>query len=304
MAVKTERCPFSGLEAEAIQEISGRTIESAYTSILNHPIELSAPCINKFLSQDTSYSFFLPEQIAGNGDFYDLLQNRFTWYYAKEKWEYNKVFKVIDFTDKKTIEIGCGFGYFLEKLVNKKPSSATGLEINTVALKECEKKGLIVNPKNITELNPEERFDIIAMFQVLEHLTSPGAILKECINRLNRGGKLIIAVPNTKSILFTDKGDFTFANESHRLTVLLNMPPHHMGHWNEKSLTSISKLFPVKKPKFYFEPIWNDRKHLTDLLNYKYNLRLNTDNFIWKVLFRLTQPFIHGHTILAIYEKK
>jgi len=49
---------------------------------------------------------------------------------------------------------------------------------------------------SIEELPADARFDLIILFQVLEHIGEPVALLKECGKRLAPGGNLIINVPN------------------------------------------------------------------------------------------------------------
>ena len=49
----------------------------------------------------------------------------------------------------------------------------------------------------------KEKWDIITMFHVLEHLPDPRKTLKELAGKLKPGGKVIVEVPNSKDALLT-----------------------------------------------------------------------------------------------------
>jgi 2-polyprenyl-3-methyl-5-hydroxy-6-metoxy-1,4-benzoquinol methylase len=49
---------------------------------------------------------------------------------------------------------------------------------------------------------PDDFFDIITMFDVLEHLPNPIETLTECSRIIKRGGILIIETLNTDSLIF------------------------------------------------------------------------------------------------------
>ena len=48
----------------------------------------------------------------------------------------------------------------------------------------------------IEDLSPDERFDIIVMADVLEHLENPGDLLREARRRLDEGGLILASIPN------------------------------------------------------------------------------------------------------------
>ena len=43
---------------------------------------------------------------------------------------------------------------------------------------------------------PSSYFDVVTMYQVLEHIANPRAVLKECHRILKPGGRLLVSVPN------------------------------------------------------------------------------------------------------------
>ncbi|HOO57121.1 MAG TPA: class I SAM-dependent methyltransferase [bacterium] len=101
----------------------------------------------------------------------------------------------------KLLDVGCSLGIFLD-LARKKGWDVTGVELNQRARKVAKKKfGLDLLDKPLNELDLEdESFDVVTLWEVLEHLTDPNSMLDECYRLLKPGGMLVILVPNCDSI--------------------------------------------------------------------------------------------------------
>ncbi len=101
------------------------------------------------------------------------------------------------------LDIGCGNGFKLRRYSNE------GFEIYGVDLnfQEIEfAKKTILNAKffnsTLEECNfPENYFDIIRIDNVLEHVKDPEEILNEILRIIKNDGKLIMYVPNGRSLL-------------------------------------------------------------------------------------------------------
>jgi SAM-dependent methyltransferase len=96
------------------------------------------------------------------------------------------------------LEIGCGDGWMLRAL------RAHGWRvIGTERARESAAFAAGVNRLPVFVGGPAAlrtaRFDVIVLFQVLEHLAEPTDTLAECARLLRPGGRLIIAVPNFAS---------------------------------------------------------------------------------------------------------
>jgi len=97
------------------------------------------------------------------------------------------------------LDIGCANGDFL-KVMQDSGFEVCGLEfsdhfINKYGLNIF--KGELVNAHYDTQ-----RFDLVTMWAVLEHVSDPMGYLKEINRILKPGGKVIFLVPNLKSIPF------------------------------------------------------------------------------------------------------
>ena len=97
------------------------------------------------------------------------------------------------------LEVGCMFGYLLNELKNN--FNVKGIEIGEDAVLFCQNTGLDVKNISIENylLQNDEKFDLIILSHVFEHLLTPEKILSQLSNRLKSGGKLIISVPNSNS---------------------------------------------------------------------------------------------------------
>lgn len=109
------------------------------------------------------------------------------------------------------LDFGCGKGGFLEA-ANPLSKEIYGIELDKVIQKELIGKGYTIW-NDISECN--KKVDIITMFHVIEHLINPIDILKECYDKLNVGGRLVIETPNANDALLSlydvkAFADFTF----------------------------------------------------------------------------------------------
>ena len=132
---------------------------------------------------------------------------------AEEDDERTAIFVKNYVTNKKVLDFGCGSGGFINK-VKKVVRYISGVEL------EKDKRDYLVNEgttcyENIDTIPSEEKYDIITMFHVLEHLPDPIEILNKLKNHLEKDGKIIIEVPNADDALLSlykskEFSDFTY----------------------------------------------------------------------------------------------
>lgn len=95
------------------------------------------------------------------------------------------------------LDFGCGFGQSMSALKNMGYVNVQGCDIELDAIQYCRQSGHVV----YDELPSDQRFDLIIMNHVLEHVDKSKIIptlfgLKE---KLNDNGKIFICVPNAQS---------------------------------------------------------------------------------------------------------
>ncbi len=124
------------------------------------------------------------------------------------------------------LELGCGDGAMLDSF-GRKGWKVVGIERSPeVAAVAHRKFGIPVFVGGLDAVRPAASFDIVILFQVLEHLPDPLATLKQCARLLKPSGQLIIGVPNFDSWQAKYAGPAWF-----HLDV-----PRHLFHFSPKSL--------------------------------------------------------------------
>ena len=197
--------------------------------------------IHLYNCNQTGLKFFIPESVVGSDLLYAELE-KFDWYYMKDKWEYEVALNDIR-DDKCILEVGSGYGYFVEKCQNR-GLDISGVELNGQAVKVAQGNNLPVHLTTLESLleTSRECFDVVCSFQVLEHVPDPASFLQMSLDLIKPGGALILCVPNPDSFL---KHEYC----------LLDMPPHHMHRWSLKTFESLQKIFPVTLESFRYEPL-------------------------------------------------
>jgi 2-polyprenyl-3-methyl-5-hydroxy-6-metoxy-1,4-benzoquinol methylase len=102
------------------------------------------------------------------------------------------------------LDFGCGGGSYLQRMQSQ-GWEVTGLDFSasTVARLRSE-LGLTVLAGTLPhpDLREPETFDVITMWQSLEHVHEPMKVLRAAHRLLAPGGKLVVAVPNVDSLPF------------------------------------------------------------------------------------------------------
>ena len=101
------------------------------------------------------------------------------------------------------IDIGCADGNTLDifKEVYPNISNLEGVEINQVAARGAIEKGYKVIIGSADELDFEEnKYDLITMQQVIEHVYKPKILIEKISSALKKGGLLIIETPTNECL--------------------------------------------------------------------------------------------------------
>lgn len=286
----------SGNDVNKLLSINISELIKSYSNQFNIDIRhyfVSIKDLSLYECKKTGYKFFYPV-CCGDEDFYVKLQV-YPWYYQENKWEYDIALKEI--TKGELLEIGCGRGYFLQKLsINN-----IGLELNQDAINFCLGNNLNVINENFYNYSSKnaEKFDYIVSFQVLEHIPDIKLFFESCYHSLKKGGKLIIGVPNTNSLVFSPFSPFYYEHGS----LVLNMPPHHIGWWTAKSLKYTAKYFGFEKSRFYFDRLPESRLDIVKK-NIKSSNNKLKKNRIYLFALSKFRRFLRGDTMVGVFVKK
>ena len=139
-------------------------------------------------------------------------------------WRFLKFF-IKDIPVGRVLDIGCGDGGFLG-LAEARGWKAVGVDYDARVIALARGKGLDVQARDYADFLKErsaKEFDVVTLFDVLEHVSEPRALLALIKPILKRGGRLMITFPNeTRPILFR-REDYDY-------------PPHHFTRWNSHAL--------------------------------------------------------------------
>lgn len=95
----------------------------------------------------------------------------------------------------KLLDVGCALGPLLIE-AEKQGFEAEGIDISDYAANYCKKLGLNAMSGTINDLKPSKRYDIITMYELLEHEREPLRVLVKAKQFLNTKGLLVITTPN------------------------------------------------------------------------------------------------------------
>jgi SAM-dependent methyltransferase len=97
------------------------------------------------------------------------------------------------------LDIGCSTGFFLD-LAKERDWRTAGLELGIDESVVAEKKGHKIFKSTIESLDPEKIFDVITMWDVLEHIPDGISQLNLIREHLTKKGILFFQIPNSDSL--------------------------------------------------------------------------------------------------------
>jgi 2-polyprenyl-3-methyl-5-hydroxy-6-metoxy-1,4-benzoquinol methylase len=130
------------------------------------------------------------------------------------------------------IDIGCGNGWFLEAVKNH--YNVHGLEMNSSLAKFTSQKLSINVFENYTKIK-KNFYDIITLFDVIEHVEKPFDYITFLGKFLKKNGIILIFTPNKKSVAFL------CMREDQNLVGT----PFHVTYLQKESFSFIPKIFKM-----------------------------------------------------------
>ena len=143
------------------------------------------------------------------------------------------------------LDVGAGTGDFL-KVAQDKGWKISGIEPSEKAREIAKEKNIQL--KESIEEFVDEKFDVVTLWHVLEHLPNLDASIQKIESLIADGGVLIIAVPNFNSYDAIRYQNFWAAYDV----------PRHLWHFSQNSIRSIfsSELKLVKTKPMLFDAFY------------------------------------------------
>jgi len=167
--------------------------------------------------------------------------------YYSYRWEFGKTLDLIG-DRKKLLEAGCGDGRFLKLALNK-GLQVVGVDVNENAVKIAREHFGVDRAYGCTLEQfvadfPEDKFDAVCAFHIVEHLANPLLFLRSAVKVLKDKGVMVLAVPSQKrqSLLYSAREDW-------------DRPPHHLTWWDENSLRKLMEMSGLRIVLKVDEPI-------------------------------------------------
>lgn len=222
-----KKCPFCKIQSKFLYDL-----DKWY--VLKCP-ECSFVYVNENLSSQELNNLY-------NGDFYGQYLFKVENIEEKTAQELKEYFKeVIQYVHKgNLLDLGCAQGDFLARL-DKNKWNLFGADISSEAIKKGQTKYPHLNliKGELEEINFSNNFfDVITLWDVIEHLKDPASILRECYRILKPSGVIVIKTPNENSLL-TKLGilfyRITFGKANSFLKKIYNLS--HINSFSPESLS-------------------------------------------------------------------
>ena len=211
--------------------VCGSKIYVPYITKFNIDIKLCTKCSSGFSSKipkNFNDVYDNKEQFKHHQKSYERIRK-----YRMKRFGKERLDLVLKFKKKgNLVDIGCGNGWFLE--VAKKNFVVSGVELNNSLLNFTSKKLKIPVYRKINLLKDKD-FDVITLFDVIEHVSKPMDYLKKVSKKLKKGGIILIYTPNKDSLAFS------YLRENHQLF----NAPIHITYLCAKSFDFIPKALKV-----------------------------------------------------------
>lgn len=141
---------------------------------------------------------------------------------------------------KSVLEIGSGVGLtgsYIRKYDDK--INYLGIELDKEAFDKSQSLKLnTINGDFNMMYKIEETFDIIMLWEVLEHLQDLNLFIKLAYKKLNKGGKIILSVPNYDKI-------YNYPGRNN-YDVFQDLPPIHLNFFTKENIINVFELNQFK----------------------------------------------------------
>lgn len=145
--------------------------------------------------------------------------------------KYLDIFKEQGFSGGRLLDVGCATGFFME-IAKKRGFQVCGVEVSEFAAEKGRMNSLnIITGDIFTPKYPDNYFDVVTMFDVIEHVPDPKVALLEAKRILKNGGLLVVNTPDSESVWAKAWGS----------RWQLIVPPEHIHYFSPQSLSTYLK---------------------------------------------------------------
>ena len=162
--------------------------------------------------------------MGGDEGFYSILHEQKG--YPAWRWDYDFAVReaLAPAGGGKVLDIGAGVGLFLRRLpANWQPFAVESSDSNRLDLEQ--EKIQVIRDLSAPALSHRGEFQVVTLFQVLEHISEFKSVLENSRRLLAPAGRIVVTVPDGDAMIRQEK-----------LTGCADMPPNHINKWTPGSL--------------------------------------------------------------------
>lgn len=197
----------------------------------------------------------------------------------------------------KILDVGCAMGFFLE-LAENNGFKATGIDVSEYAVNLAKKKyGDKVVQTSLSKAKfPDKCFDVVTMFDLIEHLENPIEDLKKTSSLLKDNGLVVIQTGDTESkwARYSKKNWHFFA------------PPQHLFFYSKNNIKTLLQKAGFETVKIEKKGKWITLHYLFHMLRYMgkeslgdFFFKLTKKNFLGRLPI-----YLNFHDNMIVYARK
>jgi len=161
------------------------------------------------------------------------------------------------------LDVGCSNGAFIFTAA-RQGLLCEGVEPAKEAALAAQRAGLKVHHGFLEQCRlPDESYDVITLFEVIEHLKNPVELLQECNRLLKKNGIMVIRTANTDSwTVRILKGEWHYFN--------IGRHGGHISFFCKKSIAALSRLTRFKIALFNTHSVTIREKQKSHIVVYRF----------------------------------
>ena len=128
---------------------------------------------------------------------------------------------------RRLLDVGCSTGALLEE-ASRAGFQADGIDLSRTAVDRARSKGHTANVGTVESLTGVT-YDVVTVFDVIEHVLDPSSFMQSVYELLNPGGIVALTTPNTDSLTCRAMGRRWY----------FYLPTVHTFHFNPANITAL-----------------------------------------------------------------
>lgn len=236
-------CPVCSTVFSKHIAIPTRTIQEAWRAALGLScLEGNPETVYSWDCPNCEYKFYTNVE-DGDATFYnDFVTLTKDYAFPEDKEEF-KFIATHTTSDDHVLDIGCGNGNLYSHVAHA--ASYTGIDFSS-ASRDLKKGNMTILTTSLEDFCKiaTRKYSVVVISHILEHTCNPVKFAEQVLSLVEKGGNLIVTVPNHSSYL------------EYMTNITYYLPPHHVGRWTKKALLALFmdrlNLMPVE---VYEEPL-------------------------------------------------